>query len=1062
MIKTPQSLAFSIGILLTTLVAGCGGDVVLPNEGEAASLEILNGDDQFGQVGAALPDQVVVRVTDTRARPVVNQDVAFSIGSGGGSVAPATVKTDAVGHAAADWTLGPNAGSQLLRVQTARGGSGTLEVTFRATAVAGTGSILVGVRGDDQTGPVNSALADSLVVKATDALGNPVANVEVSWTVSGGGSIQPLTVLTDAGGLAAAERVLGATAGAQSARATVEGFTGSPVVFSHTAVPANPTDLVLVSGSGQVAPGGFEVAEDLVVRLQDDNGNGIGGRPITWVVPAGAGSVTPVNTTTNANGLATTRWTLPTLVGNYTVSAVFSGLPPVPFTATATADVPTTIEEAGGNNQSAPVGTSLPNPLVVKVTDATGNPVTGVSVNWTAEGGGSVSAATSGTNASGLAQITRTVGATPGQYTTRAEVGGLSGSPVTFASTATVGPPARLAITTAPGSPTVSGDALSPAPVIQVQDLQGNAVGSPLGSGITVTVAISSGQVGASLINTERNTNGSGRATFSNLRISGPPDDDYVLTFTATAASGPLVPVSSGPLVVTAGAANRLVIIQQPSATAQSGVAFAQQPSVQVQDASGNPIAGNVTITAQVGQGSGTVSGTTTASTGGSATASFSGLGISGPVGTKTIIFTSGALAPGESNSITLSAGPPASIAIQAGNDQSAGVNQAVSTAPAAIVRDASNNPVANVDVNFQVTGGGGTVTPGTVATGSNGIATVTSWTLGPSAGPNTMTATATGLNTVTFTATGTTTATSTSLSADPGTSVAGEPVTFTATVTGGGGTPAGLVSFRDDGAEIGQGTLDGGGVATFQTSSLAAGTHPITAEYLGNGPFAASTSNTVNYSVSASNVAPSAQADTFNVNEDATLTVAANGVLGNDDDDDGDPLTAQLVTGPTHEQSFTLNSNGSFSYTPESNFNGGDSFTYRANDGQANSNNAIVTLTVIAVNDSPTFTIDGDVSTSSLTSSTMGESHAGWASGISPGPSDEITQDVTFEISTDADDAFDTPPQITPLQTDSVRNLTYQPSQRSDTLVVNATITATDSGGAVSPGQDFTITINP
>ena len=70
-----------------------------------------------------------------------------------------------------------------------------------------------------------------------------------------------------------------------TARATVDGFNGSPVTFTHTAVPANPTALVLVSGDDQTAPGGFEVAEDLVVRLEDDNGNGIGGRQITWVVP---------------------------------------------------------------------------------------------------------------------------------------------------------------------------------------------------------------------------------------------------------------------------------------------------------------------------------------------------------------------------------------------------------------------------------------------------------------------------------------------------------------------------------------------------------------------------------------------------------------------------------------------------------------------------------------------------------------------------------------------------------------------------------------------------------
>jgi adhesin/invasin len=1048
-IETHRRFAFPIGLLLATITAGCGGDVVLPEEGEAAKIEIVSGDEQFGPAGTTLPKEVVVRVLDTRERPVANQDVMFTIGTGGGTVAPATVKSDAAGQAAASWTLGPNAGDHLLRVQTPRGGSGMLEISFKATALAGSGSVLADAGGNEQTGPVNSALADSLVVKVTDALGNPVAGVEVTWSVSGGGSIAPITVVSGADGLAAAERVLGPAAGAQSAQAAVDEFTGSPVTFSHTAIPANPTALVKFSGDNQEAPGGFEVPKDLVVRLEDADENGIGARAITWVVPAGSGSVNPVNTTTDANGFATTRWTLPSAVGSYGVSAVFSGLPAVTFTGTANADVPTTIELVSGNNQSTAVGGALPSPLVVRVTDANDNPVANVGVLWAAPDGGTVSDAATATNGSGLAQVTRTLGVAPGLYTTTATVDGLSGSPVTFTSTATVGPPAKLAIIIEPGSPTISGNAFAPAPVIELQDALGNAVGQ---SGIGITANITSGQIGASLLNSVRNTNSSGLATFSNLRVTGPPDDDYVLTFTA----GSLIPVSSSPLTVSAGGANRIVIRQQPSASAQNGQSFAQQPVVEVVDATGNPVAGNRTIEVEIGDGAGTLSGTLTASTGSGSTATFTGLTITGVTGARTLIFSSGALTPAESNAINITVGPASSIAIQAGDNQTAGVDQAVPIDPAVIVRDVSSNPVSGVEVQFQVTGGGGAVTPATVTTGSNGIATVVSWTLGSTAGANTMTATASGLNTVTFDATASAAATTTSLSAEPASAVEGGEVTFTANVTSGGGTPTGQVSFRDDGVEIGQGTLTAG-VATFSTSSLTAGTHPITAQYLGDGTFSTSTSSPLGYSVATANVAPSAQADAFNVNEDATLTVAAGGVLGNDDDDDGDGLTAQLVLGPGNAQSFVLNSNGSFTYTPEADFNGNDSFTYQANDGQANSNIATVTITVNPVNDDPGFTSGGDVSTSSLLTSILGESHAGWASGVSPGPPDEIGQTVSFIISTDTDEAFQTTPDI-----DSAGNLTYRPVLRFDTIVVNATIIAEDNAGATGVPLDFTITINP
>jgi VCBS repeat-containing protein len=90
-----------------------------------------------------------------------------------------------------------------------------------------------------------------------------------------------------------------------------------------------------------------------------------------------------------------------------------------------------------------------------------------------------------------------------------------------------------------------------------------------------------------------------------------------------------------------------------------------------------------------------------------------------------------------------------------------------------------------------------------------------------------------------------------------------------------------------------------------------------------------------------------------YSVNEDNTLTVAAPGVLGNDSDPDGDTLTAVLVSGPSHG-TLTLNSDGSFTYTPAENFFGTDSFTYQAYDGVAYSNVATVTITVSSVNDAP------------------------------------------------------------------------------------------------------------
>src|SRR5438445_201431 len=109
----------------------------------------------------------------------------------------------------------------------------------------------------------------------------------------------------------------------------------------------------------------------------------------------------------------------------------------------------------------------------------------------------------------------------------------------------------------------------------------------------------------------------------------------------------------------------------------------------------------------------------------------------------------------------------------------------------------------------------------------------------------------------------------------------------------------------------------------------------------------------TVSITVVPVNDPPVAGNDNYTTNEDTTLTVAAPGVLANDTDVDGDVLTAIVVSGPTHG-TLTLGANGSISYTPAADYNGLDSFTYRANDGTANSNVATVTITVVAVNDAP------------------------------------------------------------------------------------------------------------
>jgi VCBS repeat-containing protein len=80
--------------------------------------------------------------------------------------------------------------------------------------------------------------------------------------------------------------------------------------------------------------------------------------------------------------------------------------------------------------------------------------------------------------------------------------------------------------------------------------------------------------------------------------------------------------------------------------------------------------------------------------------------------------------------------------------------------------------------------------------------------------------------------------------------------------------------------------------------------------------------------------------------------------VLANDFDADGDALTAMRIQNVQHGL-LQFNANGTFSYTPDDDFNGTDSFTYIVNDGLANSAEATVTFTVTPKEDPPTATDD-------------------------------------------------------------------------------------------------------
>ncbi|HOX39217.1 MAG TPA: Ig-like domain-containing protein [Candidatus Brocadiia bacterium] len=104
----------------------------------------------------------------------------------------------------------------------------------------------------------------------------------------------------------------------------------------------------------------------------------------------------------------------------------------------------------------------------------------------------------------------------------------------------------------------------------------------------------------------------------------------------------------------------------------------------------------------------------------------------------------------------------------------------------------------------------------------------------------------------------------------------------------------------------------------------------------------------TVTVTVTPVNDAPAADAKSLVTDEDVAVAVTLSGA-----DVDGDALSFAVLSGPLHG---TLSGSGAnLTYTPDANYNGGDSFVYAANDGMVNSASATVTITVTSINDAPT-----------------------------------------------------------------------------------------------------------
>ena len=268
-------------------------------------------------------------------------------------------------------------------------------------------------------------------------------------------------------------------------------------------------------------------------------------------------------------------------------------------------------------------------------------------------------------------------------------------------------------------------------------------------AGVAVTFAVASG--GGSVTGATTVTDANGIAQVGSWTLGTIAGTN---TLTASVSGATAVTFTSTAL---AGAAATVSKAAGDAQTSAAGLALTTRPAVLVADQFGNAVAG-VNVTFAVASGGGSISGPT-AATAATGIATLGGWTLGNVAGANSVTATAtGTGLTGNPATFTVTgvAGPVATLTKVAGDNLFAVAGGLLTTSPAVRLADQFGNLVANQTATFAVASGGGSVTGATPASTTAGIATVGGWTLGSTAGPNTLTASSGSAPTVTFTATGT------------------------------------------------------------------------------------------------------------------------------------------------------------------------------------------------------------------------------------------------------------------------------------------------------------------
>jgi adhesin/invasin len=716
----PSLVIQKVGTYQLQATAGSGGLTTLSasfniTAGSASSITAVSGGSQTAGVGTTYASSLKALVQDGFLNPIPGVSVTFAAPSGGASVSfgsSATVTTDANGIATSPTMTANGQVGSFQIMASAAGVRGT--ATFALTNVAGAANKLAFVQQPTDTA-AGANITPAVTVQLEDSFGNAVHTAGITVTLQSNpimvsGRLRALTSFppqnTDANGLATFANLSISQAGQYQLLGSAGGVNSATSSLFNVRAGA-AANVQATGGTPQSAVILTSFTQPLQATVTDAFSNPVNGVVVTFTTPGTSASATlsAASTSTDANGHAAVSATAGGVAGSYAVTATTVGV-------SGSANFALT-NVAGGVGQiafvqqpsNAAAGATIAPPVVVKVIDGGGNPVSGTAVTLslqpnTAPLNGTL---TTATDPSGQATFSDLSITTSGSYTLVAAAGTFS----TVSSAFTISPTTAsvtISVSKGNGQSAAVGSAYGGPLTTLVQDLYGNPLAA---TPVTFTAPSSGASVTFSGPSTV-NTNNNGIATAPTMTANAQTGTFQVMATTSGAPSPALFTLTN-----VAGTANRLNFVQQPTDTVV-GQAITPAVTLQLQDSSGNAVhMAGVAITVQpnaVLQRKSLFSGNATQSTDMNGLAAFTNLSVA-QTGAYQLLAGSPGFATATSSTFNVTTGPASSIIASGGTSQSAFVTKAFASPLQTTVTDAAGNPVSGVQVVFAAptTGSSGT-----------------------------------------------------------------------------------------------------------------------------------------------------------------------------------------------------------------------------------------------------------------------------------------------------------------------------------------------------------------